>query len=179
MSLITLKKTLSDIVEKDLQKKSMRCFLTNYLYNPSFRILLNYRIGRYLYHSKFVLFRHLSRHYRMKLVTKRNCDISYKAIIGANLKLIHPISIIIGEGVVIKDSVMIWQNVTLGVRSEGQENGNINYPTVENNVKIYAGAKIIGGLTIGENSIIGANAVVNKNVPANSVAVGVPCKILQ
>ena len=92
------------------------------------------------------------------------------------MKLPHPIGIVIGDGVVVKDDVMIFQHVTLG--SHGKNKKEMQYPTVESGVIIYPGVKIIGGVTIGENAIIGANSVVNIDVPANSTAVGVPCKIL-
>ena len=55
----------------------------------------------------------------------------------------------------------------------------MSYPVIESGVKIFAGAVIIGSVSIGENSIIGANSVVNMNIPPNSVAVGVPCRILK
>ncbi|ERM80694.1 hypothetical protein P872_21560 [Rhodonellum psychrophilum GCM71 = DSM 17998] len=85
--------------------------------------------------------------------------------------------IVIGDKVIIKDNVMIFQQVTFG--SHGKKGLIKNYPTIEDGVKIYAGAKIIGGITIGKNAIIGANAVVNIDVPADCVAVGIPCKIIQ
>jgi serine O-acetyltransferase len=50
---------------------------------------------------------------------------------------------------------------------------------LEDNVTIYAGAKVIGGINIGQNSIIGANCVVVKNVPANCVVVGNPARIVR
>jgi len=111
------------------------------------------------------------------MIVKRNCDISYNATIGKNLRLPHPIGIVIGDGVIIKDNVMVFQQVTFG--SHGKKNQSLSYPIVENNVKIFAGAKIIGGITIGENAIIGANAVVNIDVPANTKAVGIPCRIIR
>ena len=104
-----------------------------------------------------------------------NCDISYDTKIGRGVIFAHPIGIVIGNKTCIADGVRIWQNVTLG--SHGKSNLGKNYPTVEKNVKIYAGAKIIGGITIGENSVVAANAVVNIDVPPNSIAAGVPCVI--
>ena len=154
---------------------TVRRFLFNYFYKARFRILLNYRIGRFCVENKNFFFNRVALRYRYKLLTKRGCDISYKAEIFENLSLPHPIGIVIGEGVVIKNNVTIFQQVTLG--SHGKKGEMLSYPVIENNVKIYAGAKIIGGVTVGENSIVGANTLVNKNVPANSVAYGVPCKI--
>lgn len=171
---MTFKQTLQDI-KGDLSTSSFKIFLINYFYSPGFRVLLNHRIGKYLYQSKFIFFRQLAVHYKAKLITKRNCDISYNAVIGKNVKFPHPIGIVIGDYVIIGDNSKIWQQVTLG--SHGRKGKKLEYPIIGKGVKIFAGAKIIGGISIGENSVIGANAVVNINVPCNSVAFGVPCKI--
>lgn len=173
--MITLRQTLKDI-KNDLPGKSLKSFLSHYFFNAGFRVLLNYRIGKYCYYSRFMLIRQVANYYKMRLITKRNCDISYKAFIGKNIRFPHPIGIVIGEGVIIKDDVKIWQQVTLG--SHGKRNSGMSYPTVEKGAKIFAGAKIFGNVRIGENAVIGANAVVNIDVPDNTVAVGIPCKLI-
>lgn len=175
--MITLKKTIKDIKgDLPIGNSSLKEIVTNYLYEPRFRVLLNHRIGKYCSKSRWFLFRQIGAYYRMRLITKRNCYISYNSVIGKNVKLPHPIGIIIGEGVIINDNVKIFQQVTFG--SHGKESEQMSYPIIEKNVTIFAGAKIIGGIIIGENSIIGANAVVNISVPANSIAVGIPCRII-
>ncbi len=67
----------------------------------------------------------------------------------------------------------INQQVTIGYSND------TDCPTIGNYVKIYAGAKVIGAVTIGDNSIVGANCVVVKNVPENAVVVGVPARIIK
>lgn len=156
---------------------TLRLFIIYYLYSPRFRVLLNHRLGKYFSRSRNIFIRQLGIYYKTRMVVKRNCDISYNARIGKNLKMPHPIGIVIGDGVVIKDNVMIFQQVTFG--SHGKKGEKMKYPVIESGVKIYAGAKIIGGITIGENAIIGANSVVNIDIPANTTAVGIPCKILK
>lgn len=174
----SLRKTLAEIKgDLPIGRFMLKTIIINYFYCPRFRVLLNHRIGKFFFKSRWFLFRQIGSYYRIKLITKRNCDISYNAIIGRNVRMPHPIGIVIGDGVVIKDNVMIFQQVTFG--SHGRKGREMNYPTIEKGVKIYAGAKIVGGITIGENAIIGANAVVNIDVPANTVAVGIPCKIIQ
>lgn len=162
---------------KDLPKPKGSLLLKSYITRqPSFRLLLNYRIGNYLYNSKGWC-KSFSSLYRVKMIQKRSCDISFQSNIGSHLKLPHPISIIIGADVVIGNNVTIYQNVTLG--SHGKNSGKKEYPTIKDNVTIYAGCVIFGSVTIGENSIIGANTVVNKNIPPNSVAYGNPLQIKQ
>jgi serine O-acetyltransferase len=155
---------------------NLKTFVKAYYFSPRFRVLLNHRLGKFFWSSTLKPIRFIGIMYKMILVGKRSCDISYNARIGANLKLPHPIGIVIGDGVVIKNNVMIFQHVTLG--SHGKKGEKLRYPTIESGVRIYAGAVIIGGVTIGENAVIGANTVVNVDVPSRATAVGNPCKIL-
>lgn len=73
----------------------------------------------------------------------------------------------------IGDNCYINQQVTIGYSDE------IHSPYIGNNVEIKAGAKVIGNVHIGDDVIIGANAVVVKDVPAHSIVVGVPAKIIK
>lgn len=70
----------------------------------------------------------------------------------------------IGKNVVIYHQVTIGSNTTIGSKNQGS-------PTIEDNVYIGCGAKIIGNCTIGHNSRVGANCILTKSVPANSVCV--------
>ena len=69
----------------------------------------------------------------------------------------------------------IHPNVTIGRVFAGRKKGT---PTIGNNVVVFAGAKIIGNINVGDNSVIGPNAVVIEDVPNDSVAVGIPAKIV-
>src|SRR6478735_4424916 len=79
------------------------------LFNASFRLLLNYRIGKYFFEHKLKIFRLISSYYKYKQITKRNCYLSFNSKIGAGVKFPHPLGIVIGEEVIIKDNVTIWQ----------------------------------------------------------------------
>lgn len=170
-----LKELLLEIKGDLRGKASIHQFIKSYFYSARFRLLLNHRIGKFFYKSNNYILRQVALRYKYKMLTKRNCDISYEAIIGKGIRLPHPIGIVIGQGVIIDDNVTIFQHVTFG--SHGRKELNVAYPHVKKHAKIYAGAKIIGGITIGENAIIGANSLVNKDVPNNSTAYGIPCKI--
>lgn len=147
-----------------------------YLLNPGFRLLLNYRIGNYLANSKLPYLRFLSKYYAYKQVTKRGCQISYKSVIGDKVKFMHPIGIVIGDAVIVGNNVNIWQQVTIG--SHGRKGMPLNYPTIEEGVRIFAGAKVFGNIKVGRDATIGANSVVNQDVPAERIAVGIPARIL-
>lgn len=97
------------------------------------------------------------------------------ATIGHKFFIDHGMGVVIGETAEIGDSVTIYHGVTLGGTS--LEKGK-RHPTIEDEVVIGAGAKILGAITIGSHSRIGANAVVVKSVPPNSVVVGVPGQVV-
>ena len=81
----------------------------------------------------------------------------------------------IGETAEVGNEVTIYQGVSLGGVSLEKTK---RHPTIEDNVIIGAGAKILGNITIGSNSKIGANSVVIASVPPNSTAVGIPAKVV-
>lgn len=114
----------------------------------------------------------LAFYYRYKILKRYNCILSPNAEIGRNLKLPHPMGVIVGLNAKIGENCTIYQQVTIGQK-------NNKFPIIGDNVTIYAGAKIIGDIKIGDNSIIGANAVVINDVAENSVAVGVPARIIK
>jgi len=93
------------------------------------------------------------------------------ATIGKGLFIDHGMGVVIGETAIIGDNVTLFQGATLG--GTGKEQGK-RHPTLEDNIVVGAGAKILGNITIGSNSYIGANAVVIHDVPPNSTVVGVP-----
>ncbi|SFM38406.1 serine O-acetyltransferase EpsC [Salibacterium qingdaonense] len=97
------------------------------------------------------------------------------AVIGQRLFIDHGMGVVIGETCEIKDNVTIYQGVTLG--GTGKEKGK-RHPTIEDNVLIATGAKILGSMTIGRNSNIGGGSVVLKEVPPNSTVVGIPGKVV-
>ena len=103
-------------------------------------------------------------------------EIHPAAKIGRGLFIDHGAGVIIGETTVIGDNVTLYQGVTLG--GNGKETGK-RHPTLEDNVMVSAGAKIIGSFTIGENSKIGAGSVVIEEVPPNCTVVGVPGHIVK
>ncbi|MBB1328173.1 serine acetyltransferase [Pseudoalteromonas sp. SR43-7] len=107
-----------------------------------------------------------------------SCYLSAKASVGAGIKFPHPVGVVIGDGVVISERVTIYQNVTLGAARVGEGERGL-YPKIGSDVVIFAGAKVIGDITIGNGATIGANAVVTKSVPDNTSAVGIPAKIIE
>lgn len=98
------------------------------------------------------------------------------AVIGRRFFIDHGMGVVIGETCEIGDDVTIYQGVTLG--GTGKEKGK-RHPTIEDNVLIATGAKILGAITIGENSKVGGGSVVLKDVPPNCTVVGIPGRIVR
>ena len=95
------------------------------------------------------------------------------AKIGKGVFIDHGMGVVIGETCEIGDNVIIYQGVTLG--GTGKETGK-RHPTIESNVLIGAGARVLGPITIGKNSKVGAGSVVLHDVPPSSTVVGIPAK---
>jgi serine O-acetyltransferase len=93
------------------------------------------------------------------------------AEVGEGFFIDHGSGVVIGETAEIGENVTVYQGVTLG--GTGFATGK-RHPTVEDNVTIGSGAKLLGPITVGHGSKIGANAVVIHDVPANSTVVGNP-----
>jgi serine O-acetyltransferase len=98
------------------------------------------------------------------------------AKIGRRFFIDHGMGVVIGETCEIGDNVTIYQGVTLG--GTGKEKGK-RHPTIEDNVLISTGAKVLGSITIGKNSKVGGGSVVLRNVPPNSTVVGIPGRVVK
>jgi serine O-acetyltransferase len=97
------------------------------------------------------------------------------ATIGKGVFIDHGMGVVIGETAEIGDNVTLYHGVTLGGVSLERVK---RHPTVEANVVIGSGAKVLGPFTVGRDSRIGSNSVVIKEVPANSTVVGVPGRVV-
>ena len=95
------------------------------------------------------------------------------AKIGRRFFIDHGMGVVIGETAEIGDGVMLYHGVTLGGRSLAKVK---RHPTMEDNVTVGAGAKVLGPVVIGAGSAIGANAVVTRDCPPDSIVVGIPGK---
>jgi serine O-acetyltransferase len=103
------------------------------------------------------------------------CFIPYKTRIGnKNVHFGHNgLGVVLDYRCVIGNNVRIDQHVTIGIRWDEDI-----APVIGDNVRIGAGAKVLGSIRVGDNARIGANAVVLQNVPDGATAVGVPAKII-
>ena len=130
--------------------------------------LLSHRVAHAL-HEAGVPALPLAISYGSRAVT--GVEIHPAARIGDDFFIDHGSGVVIGETAEIGDRVTLYQGVTLG--GTGFARGK-RHPTVEDNVTIGSGAKLLGPITIGHGAKIGANTVVIQDVPPNSTVVGNP-----
>lgn len=146
--------------------------------SQGFWVMIPYRFGRWRYQFRSPLLRKpMSMIYRvMKTVSQvlTGIDLPCEVAIGRRFRIEHFGGIIISGDAVLGDDVVLRNGVTIGLKHRDDPGS----PVIGNRVDIGAGAKLLGKIRIGDDVLIGANAVVITDVPANSIAVGVPARIL-
>lgn len=140
---------------------------------PSFKVMISYRRAHKLYLKGHYFW---ARWISQRAARRTGIEIHPGATIGKGFFIDHGTGVIIGETTIIGDNVTLYQGVTLG--GTGKETGK-RHPTLEDNVMVSAGAKVIGSFTVGKNSKIGAGSVVIEEVPPNCTVVGVPGHIVK
>ena len=138
---------------------------------PGIEAMIHHRLAHQLYSLGVPL---LARIVAEKAHGQTGIDIHPGAQIGPGFFIDHGTGVVIGETAVIGERVRMYQGVTLGAkRFPTDEKGHLEkglprHPIVEDDVVIYAGATILGRVTIGRGSIIGGNVWLTRSVPAGS-----------
>jgi len=140
---------------------------------PGIHALLAYRVAHALQQAGVPL---LPRLLSVCMRALTGIEIHPAARIGEGLFIDHGSGVVIGETADIGNDVTLYQGVTLG--GTGFATGK-RHPTVQDNVTIGSGAKLLGPITIGHGAKIGANSVVITDVPANSTVVGNPGHVVR
>jgi serine O-acetyltransferase len=165
----TLRKDIDSVFDRDPAARTTLEILLAY---PGLHAIWGHRLTHWLWQHRLKLLARWVSHLFRALT---GIEIHPGAKIGPEFFIDHGMGVVIGETAEVGRRVTLYHGVTLGGTSH--EKGK-RHPTLDDNVVVGAGAKILGPITIGENSRIGANAVVVKSVPPNSVVVGVPGQVL-
>jgi serine O-acetyltransferase len=139
---------------------------------PGFHAMLFYRFAHQLWTHKLYFLGRFVSHIGRFLT---GIEIHPGARIGKGFFIDHGMGVVIGETAEIGNNCTLYHGVTLGGTSWAKEK---RHPTLQDNVVIGSGAKILGPFVVGENSKVGSNSVVVKEVPANSTVVGIPGKVV-
>src|SRR3990172_7303663 len=165
-------KAKSDIQSAFERDPAARQPLEVLLTYPGVHAIWGHRLAHWLWLHHFKLIARWLSHINRFLT---GIEIHPGAVIGEKLFIDHGMGVVIGETAEIGENVTLYHGVTLGGVS--LDKGK-RHPTIEDDVVIGAGGKVLGNITIGRGSRIGANAVVVKSVPPNSVVVGVPGQVV-
>ena len=165
-----IKEEVASVIQRDPAAKSSIEVLLLY---SGVHAMLAYRVSNKLYRSKhYFSARCISQ--IAKMFT--GIEIHPGATIGHGFFIDHGTGVVIGETTEIGDNCTIYQGVTLG--GTGKDIGK-RHPTLQDNVMVGAGAKVLGPVIIGNNAKIAAGAVVLRDIPENSTAVGIPAKVVR
>jgi len=166
-----LREDIASVFERDPAARSTWEVLTCY---PGLHAIWMHRIGHWFWLRGLLwlgrLTSHLSRWFT-------GIEIHPAALVGRRVFIDHGMGVVVGETAEIGDDCTIYQGVTLGGTSLYR--GAKRHPTLGKNVVVSAGAKVLGGFTVGDGAKIGSNAVVLKEVPAGATVVGVPGRIVE
>jgi serine O-acetyltransferase len=108
--------------------------------------------------------RRLLRHYGLELAPSTP--------VGPGLYIAHPVGCVL-HAARIGSNVTVIGQTTFGTRTDAR------WPVIGDGAFIGVGARVLGGITVGDRSIVGANAVVTRDVPADTTAVGVPARVIE
>tara|TARA_Y100001968_G_C19311318_1_gene694332 strand:+ start:93 stop:848 length:756 start_codon:yes stop_codon:yes gene_type:complete len=165
----SIRSDFSIIKERDPAAKG---FLEIIFCYPGFQALTIHRISHKLWKYKLPLIPRVLSHLTRILT---GVEIHPGAKIGKGVFIDHGMGVVIGETSEIGNRCLLYQGVTLG--GTGKDSGK-RHPTLEENVVIGAGAKVLGSICVGSNTRIGAGSVVVKDVEADSTVVGIPGRVV-
>ena len=163
-----LRRDIQAVKERDPACRGTLEVITCY---PGFHVLFSHRVAHWMWNHRMKL---LGRMVSQVSRALTGIEIHPGATIGSGFFIDHGMGVVIGETAEIGENVTLYHGVTLGGTSWKKEK---RHPTIEDNVVIGAGAKVLGPLKVGHNSRIGAGSVVVSEVPPNSVVVGIPGRV--
>lgn len=161
---------IKGVFDRDPAARNWLEVLTCY---PGLHALWMHRVAHFFWKTKLRLVARFISHVNRFLT---GIEIHPGATIGKRFFIDHGSGVVIGETTEIGDNVLLYSGVVLGGTSLKKKK---RHPTLEDNVVIGGGAKVLGAITLGEGAKIGAGSVVVKDVPAGATVVGIPGKVVK
>ena len=166
-----LREDIASVFQRDPAARSTWEVLTCY---PGLHAIWIHRIAHWFWTHGLQWFGRFTSHLGRWLT---GIEIHPAVVIGRRVFIDHGMGVVIGETAEIGDDCTIYQGVTLGGTSLYR--GTKRHPTLGKSVVVSAGAKVLGGFTVGDGAKIGSNAVVLKEVPAGATVVGIPGRVVE
>ncbi len=164
----TMRNDIRAVFDRDPAARSWYEIVAAY---PGLHALWFYRMSNWLWTHRLFWLGRVTSHIGRSMT---GIEIHPGARIGSGFFIDHGMGVVIGETAEVGANVTLYHGVTLGGTSW---NKGKRHPTLQDDVVVGAGAKILGPITIGSGTRVGANAVVVKDVPPDSVVVGVPGRV--
>ena len=163
-----IREDIQSVFERDPAARTSFEVFTNY---PGLHAVWYHRLSHKLWRNKWYW---LARTVASISRWLTGIEIHPAASLGRRFFIDHGMGVVIGETAIVGDDCTLYHGVTLGGTS--WDKGK-RHPTLEDNVVIGAGAKVLGPITIGKGARVGSNSVVVKDVPENSTVIGIPGRI--
>jgi serine O-acetyltransferase len=177
--------SLKELIKSDLSRftqtyvlrgqpfSARRVFWESLVFKAGFQAALLYRISHRLFQKGWVYLPWLLSRFSLAIT---GAEIEFNAEIGPGLMIAHPVGIVVGRGTVIGAEATLFQGVTFGVKS-WHPDAIRKFPRVGDRCFFFAGAAVLGDVTVGNNCVVGAHAVLTSDLPDGGLALGVPAKI--
>ena len=166
-----LREDIDSVFERDPAARSTWEVLTCY---PGLHAVWIHRLAHWFWLRGLIWLGRFTSHLGRWLT---GIEIHPAAKIGRRVFIDHGMGVVVGETAEIGDECTIYQGVTLGGTSLYR--GTKRHPTLGKGVVVSAGAKVLGGFTVGDGAKVGSNAVVLKEVPPGATVVGIPGRIVE
>lgn len=173
---MSIDESIDTILDKDPAARSR---LEVVLCYPGFHAITLHRLAHRLWQEEWYTLARFVSHVS-RVIT--GIEIHPGATIGKRFFIDHGMGVVIGETTVIGDDVVLYQGVTLGAGAAARQGaltrGKKRHPTLGKGVIVGSGAEIQGDINVGDNVRVASGSIVLKDVPANSVVVGVPGRVI-
>ena len=166
-----VREDIASVFERDPAARSTWEVLTCY---PGLHAIWFHRVAHFFWRCRLAWLGRFTSHLGRWFT---GIEIHPAAVVGRRVFIDHGMGVVVGETAEIGDDCTIYQGVTLGGTSLYR--GTKRHPTLGKGVVVSAGAKVLGGFTVGDGAKVGSNAVVLKEVPPGATVVGIPGRIVE